>query len=139
MNNRVSVFLVVLECKLGKLVTYAILSSTYSTVLVCFYVGSIKKQCLPLSVLWDLVVIPTCWIQLCVLVTLFWHESSVLVISPGTLGKESKRNPFSACTMEQPCDDCEAFGPKINKINHFWSLPSYLSSFCQDINWPFQK
>jgi len=32
LNNRVSVFLAILECKLGKLVTYAILSSTDSTV-----------------------------------------------------------------------------------------------------------
>ena len=119
--------------------------------LFCFCVGSIKKQCLPLSVLWDLLVVSTCWIQLYVLVTLFWEGSSALVISPGTLGKESKvYGPEEGCsysqgmtspawTAQQPCHGHEVFVPKINKTNHFWSLPRYPSGFCQDINLPFEE
>lgn len=117
-------------------------------VLVCFSLAGTEKWCLPLSLLWDLVVISSCWIQPCVQVTLLWDESSVTLIAPGMLGKASKvygpeegcsTLPFTAGTVEQPCDDHDAIVTKINSVNHFWCLFSYPSAFCWNINWPSEK
>lgn len=117
-------------------------------VLVCFSVAGTEKWCLPLSLLWDLVVISSCWIQLCAQVTLLWDESSALVFSPGMLGKASKVYgpeegcsilPFIAGTAEQPYDDHDAVVTKINSMKLFWCLSSYPSVFCWNINWPSEK
>lgn len=117
-------------------------------VLVCFSLAGTEKRCLPLSLLPDLVVISSCWIQLCIQVTLLWDESSVLLLSSGMLGKASKVYgpeescnilPFMAGTVEQSCDEHEAFVTKINSSSHFWCLLSYPSGFCSNINWPSEK